>query len=70
MLSLMIVFVIAVPLMIWALSPSPAPKRRPTNIVHPPADLTSLPPAAGANDFHYGLGCDAGTGGGCDGRSG
>ncbi len=70
MLSLIIVFAVAVPLMIWALSPSPAPKRRPTNIVHPPVDLMSVPPAAGADSFHYGLGCDAAHSGGCDGGAG
>jgi hypothetical protein len=70
MLSLIIVFAVAIPLMIWALSPSPAPKHRPTHIVHPPADLMSMPPSAGASDFHFGSSCDAGHGGGCDGGAG
>ena len=70
MLSFIIVFAIAIPLMIWALSPSPASKRRPTHIVHPPADLTSMPPAASGSDFHFGSSCDAGGGGSCDGGGG
>ena len=68
MLSFIIVFAIAVPLMIWALSPSPSPKRRPTRVDQPaPSDGIFVPPSAGASDFHFGSGCDGGGGGSCDG---
>ncbi len=66
MLSFIIVFAIAVPLMIWALSPSPPRKHRPSSTVHPPVDATSLPPAVGVGSFSSGSSCDAGSGG-CDG---
>jgi hypothetical protein len=66
MLSVIVVFAIAVPLMIWALSPSPVRKRSVAQGHHPTADLTSLPPATGAGGLDVGSSCDAG-GGGCDG---
>ena len=44
MLSVIIVFAIAVPLMIWALSPSPVRKRSVAQGHHPTADL-DVPPA-------------------------
>ena len=72
MLSFIIVFAIGVPLMIWALSPGPVRKRSPGHGHHPypSADLMSLPPAAGVGSFHFGSGCDAGSGGSCDGGGG
>jgi hypothetical protein len=66
MLSLIIVFAIAVPLMIWALSPSPVRRRRASPGFHSPVDATSLPPAVAAGSLPFGSSCDAG-GGGCDG---
>jgi hypothetical protein len=59
MLSFFIVFAIAVPLMIWALSPGPVRRRRPSSV---PASVDSayLPPVIGAS-LPSGSNCDAGS---------
>jgi len=66
MLSLFIVFAIVVPLMIWALSPAPARKRKSSQGVAPPADMMSMPAAISAGSLPFGSNCDAGSGS-CDG---
>jgi hypothetical protein len=66
MLSLFIVFAVAMPLMIWALSPAPVRKRKSSQGSLPPVDVMSMPPAGGLSGFHLESSCDAGSGG-CDG---
>jgi len=66
MLSLLIVFAVAMPLMIWALSPAPVRKRKSSQGSLPPVDVMSMPPAASHGGFHLGSSCDAGSGS-CDG---
>jgi hypothetical protein len=66
MLSLLIVFAVAMPLMIWALSPAPVRKRKSSQGSLPPVDVMSMPPAASLSGFHPGSSCDVGSGG-CDG---
>jgi hypothetical protein len=66
MLSFFIVFAVAVPLMIWALSPAPVRKRESSQGSPPPADVMSMPPAISVGSLPFGSSCDAGTGN-CDG---
>ena len=66
MLSLLIVFAIVVPLMIWALSPATVRRRKSSQGSAPAADVVSMPPAVAASSLLFESSCDAGNGS-CDG---
>lgn len=66
MLSFFIVFAVAVPLMIWALSPATVRRRKSSQGPLPPADVMSMPPAISAGSLPFESSCNAGSGS-CDG---
>lgn len=65
MLSLLIVFAIVVPLMIWALSPATVRRRKSSQGSAPAADVVSMP-AVAASSLPFESSCDA-VNGSCDG---